>query len=105
MASMTIRNLSDDLKQRLRIQAAEHGHSMEEEARIILRAALIEHAPPANLARAIHDRFAPLGGVDLDIPPREPMHAQHVPTLEQVQAITKKVKLNVTQVILEGRKI
>ena len=72
MASMTIRNLSDDIKQRLRIQAAEHGHSMEEEARIILRAALIEHTPPINLARAIHDRFAPLGGVELDIPPREP---------------------------------
>lgn len=75
MASMTIRNLSDDIKQRLRIQAAEHGHSMEEEARIILRAALMEHTPPINLARAIHDPFAPLGGVELDIPPREPMRA------------------------------
>ena len=50
MASMTIRNLSDDIKQRLRIRAAEHGHSMEEEARTILRAALYR-------ARAIHDRF------------------------------------------------
>ena len=104
MASMTIRNLSDDIKQRLRIQAAEHGHSMEEEARIILRAALMEHTPPINLARAIHDRFAPLGGVELDIPPREPMRAQHAPTLEQVQKITKKVKLNVTQAILEERR-
>ncbi len=73
MASMTIRNLSNDIKQRLRIQAAEHGHSMEEEARAILHAALTEYAPPANLARAIHDRFTPLGGVELDIPPREPM--------------------------------
>ncbi len=33
---MTIRNLGDDLKQRLGVQAAEHGHSMEEEARAIL---------------------------------------------------------------------
>ena len=49
MASMTIRNLSDDIKQRLHIQAAEHGHSMEEEARIILRAALIEHTPPITI--------------------------------------------------------
>lgn len=105
MASMTIRNLSDDIKQRLRIQAAEHGHSMEEEAQIILRAALMEHTPPINLARAIHERFAPLGGVELDIPPREPMRAQHAPTLEQVQEITKKVKLNVTQAILEDQKI
>ena len=73
MASMTIRNLDDDIKQRLRVQAAEHGRSMEEEALAILRAALTEPAPPANLARAIRARFAPLGGVELDIPPREPM--------------------------------
>ena len=71
MANMTIRNLDDDIKQRLRIQAAEHGHSMEEEARAILRAALAEPAPPANLARAIRARFAPLGSVELDIPSRE----------------------------------
>ena len=73
MASMTIRNLDDDIKQRLRVQAAEHGHSMEEEARAILRAALTEPASPTNLTRAIRARFAPLGGVELDIPPREPM--------------------------------
>ena len=73
MASMTIRNLDDDIKQRLRVQAAEHGRSMEEEAREILRMALTEPAFPANLARAIRARFAPLGGVELDIPPREPM--------------------------------
>ena len=43
MASITIRNLDDDVKRRLRIRAAEHGRSMEEEAREILRlwAALI----------------------------------------------------------------
>ena len=73
MASITIRNLGDDLKRRLRIQAAEHGHSMEEEARAILRAALTEQRSPANLARAIRARFAPLGGVKPDIPPRDPM--------------------------------
>ena len=73
MASMTIRNLGDDLKRRLRIQAAEHGHSMEEEARAILRAALTGQRSPANLARAIRARFAPLGGVELDVPPRDPM--------------------------------
>ena len=71
MASITIRNLDDDIKQRLRIQAAEHGHSMEEEAREILRSALTEPAPPTNLARAIRARFAPFGGVELDIPSRE----------------------------------
>lgn len=73
MASITIRNLSDDLKQRLRLQAAEHGRSMEEEARDILRVALTEDTPPVGLAQVIRARFAPLGGVELDIPPREPM--------------------------------
>ena len=71
MANITIRSLDDDIKQRLSIQAAEHGHSMEEEAREILRSALTEPAPPTNLARAIRARFAPFGGVELDIPSRE----------------------------------
>ena len=43
---------------------------MEEEARTILRAALPGPTPPVDLARAIRDRFEPLGGVELDIPPR-----------------------------------
>ena len=74
MASITIRNLEDGVKRRLRVRAAEHGHSMEEEARQILRAALVERSPqPVRLASAIHARFAALGGVELDTPPREPM--------------------------------
>ena len=36
MASLTIRNLDDDLKQRLRLRAASDGRSMEEEIRQIL---------------------------------------------------------------------
>ena len=37
MASITIRNLDESVKARLRIRAAQHGRSMEEEARHILR--------------------------------------------------------------------
>jgi plasmid stability protein len=74
MTSITIRNLDESLKRRLRVQAALHGRSMEDEARDILRTALNhEPAPPANLAAAIRARFAPLGGVDLPEVPREPM--------------------------------
>lgn len=73
MASITIRNLEDDLKRRLRIRAAEHGRSMEEEAREILRQAIEKRAAPEDLGEAIHRRFAALGGVDLDLLPREPM--------------------------------
>ena len=74
MASITIRNLDEALKARLRVQAAVHGRSMEDEARDILRVALNrEPAPPANLAAAIRARFAPLGGVELPEVTREPM--------------------------------
>ncbi len=75
MATLTIRQIDDKTKMKLRIRAAHHGCSMEEEAREILRASLNEPAaqPPENLARAIHELFAPLGGVELELPKREPM--------------------------------
>ena len=73
MASITIRNLDESLKRRLRIRSAEHGRSMEEEAREIIRSAVGKEVPPENLAAAIRARIAPLGGVELDLPKREPM--------------------------------
>lgn len=74
MASITIRNLDEPLKVRLRVQAAFHGRSMEDEARDILRTALNrEPSSSANLATAIRSRFGALGGVDLPDMPREPM--------------------------------
>lgn len=73
MASITIRNLEDELKRRLRVRAAEHGRSMEEEVREILRQVVGSAPPPGNLAAAIRARIAPLGGVELDLPLREPM--------------------------------
>ena len=73
MASITIRNLEGALKHRLRIRAAEHGRSMEEEVREILRQAVDAQRPPSNLAAAIRKRVAPIGGADLVIPERQPM--------------------------------
>ena len=73
MASITIRNLDDDVKTRLRVRAAGHGRSMEEEARLILRKAVEHKTAPLNLASAIRARIEPLGGVDLELPPRELM--------------------------------
>ncbi len=76
MASITIRNLDDVLKSRLRIQAAVHGRSMEDEARDILRSALNrEPTRKGSLAASIRARFAPLGGVELPVVVREPMRA------------------------------
>ena len=73
IASITIRNLEDDIKQRLRVRAAEHGRSMEEEARDILRRVMAEGASPRNLAAAIRARIAPSTRAVLDLPAREPM--------------------------------
>ncbi|WP_454872080.1 FitA-like ribbon-helix-helix domain-containing protein [Paraburkholderia xenovorans] len=73
MASMTIRNIDDQLKARLRVQAAQHGRSMEDEARDILRAALSTESVDRyrNLAESIRSRIQPLGGIDLELPARD----------------------------------
>jgi antitoxin FitA len=71
MASITIRKLPENTKRQLRIRAARNGRSMEQEARELLEAGLA-HADyePEDLGEAIRRRFAPLGGVNLKIPPR-----------------------------------
>jgi antitoxin FitA len=71
MATLTIRNVDAALKERLRVRAARHGRSMEAEVRTILGEAVARENEPAepNLAEAIRRRFAPLGGVDLELPP------------------------------------
>ena len=74
MAMLTIWNLDPAVKERLRVQAARRGHSMEAEARLILRDSLQAPEPglELNLYARIRARFAPFGGVDdLEIPPRE----------------------------------
>lgn len=71
MATLTIRDLDDDVKARLRIRAAQHGRSMEAEARELLAAALLGPPMPRRLGSFIHQQFADLGGVELTIPARE----------------------------------
>ena len=73
MPSITIRNLDQHLKDRLRVRAANHNRSMEEEARIILKVALSEKSSsPANLADSIAEIVRPLGGVEIELPERGP---------------------------------
>ncbi len=71
MASLTIRNLDNNLKAQLRQQAALHGRSMEAEARIILAKTLNVSTGEQNLAAAIHQRFASLAVDTLPLPPRQ----------------------------------
>lgn len=70
MGTLTIRGLDDETKARLRVRAAHHERSMESEVRAILQAALDQPVAQRGLGSRIHERFAALGGVDLELPDR-----------------------------------
>jgi plasmid stability protein len=68
---LTIRNLDDEVKRRLRSRAAEHGCSMEEEARRILGQVLSGKTPEKGLASRIHQSVMnTTGGIELELPTR-----------------------------------
>jgi antitoxin FitA len=75
MATLTIRNLDDDVKQRLRVRAAQHGHSMEEEVRTILQASVEQdrEAKPGGLATRLLDLFKDIDTTGFELPERTPM--------------------------------
>jgi len=83
-AAVTIRGLAPELKSKLRIRAAHNDRSMEAEARAILEAALSAPDEDATdfgaFARGL---FAPLGGIELDLPARGP--ARETPALDPEQ--------------------
>lgn len=78
MAALTIRNLDEGTKQALRLRAAKHGVSMEQEARTILKMAVLPHRkkergedlPGKNFYRSVRELVEPYGGFDLEIPAR-----------------------------------
>lgn len=74
MGSLTIRNLDDSIKERLRIRAATHGHSMEEEVRLILSQA-VGGASGSSLWALSRQLFSGDNGVALDLPPRDEARA------------------------------
>jgi antitoxin FitA len=76
MASITIPDFDDNLKQRLMERAVKHGQSMEMEARKILEDVLVGKQPaavPDNLYAAIRAIVEPLGGIELEPFPRQPL--------------------------------
>lgn len=75
MAVVTIHNIDDRLRARLQTRAAMNGRSEEEEARIILDAALGENEQESgsSLVTAIRKRVEPLGGFELELPERGPI--------------------------------
>lgn len=71
MAALSIRDLDDSVKEKLRLRAARHGRSIEAEIRLILTAAAAEdERPRTDLFSALAEHFGQLGGVNLDVPAR-----------------------------------
>lgn len=70
MAAISVRDLDDDVRERLRVRAAHNGRSMEAEIRAILAAAVGKADPAADLFTTLLQRFGEVGGVDLPDPPR-----------------------------------
>jgi len=80
VASITIRNLDEQTKAQLRVRAAHHMRSMEEEARNILREAVsASTVTRRDLAEAIRRRFEPFGGCDIELPAREAIRTPPMP--------------------------
>jgi antitoxin FitA len=70
MAALSIRNIDEAVKERLRVRAARNGRSMEAEIRAILADAVRDPDASDGLFQALLERFGEIGGVDLDVPPR-----------------------------------
>jgi plasmid stability protein len=80
MAALSIRDLDDAVKEKLRIRAAQHGRSMEAEIREILTSAVTQEAPQTDLFSALTERFTRLGGLDFALPARAtPPRAAELP--------------------------
>lgn len=71
MAALSIRDLDDDVRERLRIRAARHGRSMEAEVRAILTDAVTPQSGRPDLFASLAERFSEIGGVELEVPSRE----------------------------------
>lgn len=75
MATLLIRNLDDSIKETIRVRAARNGRSMEAEARAILENGVSKSEPseprehPYWTIRRAVEKY---GGIDLELPPREP---------------------------------
>lgn len=71
MAALSVRDLDESVRERLRVRAALHGRSMEAEIRAILTEAVAPPADSSGLAQSLLARFGELGGVDLELPSRD----------------------------------
>ncbi len=83
MGTITVRKIDEKVKAKLRIRAAQHGHSMEEEIREILAVA-VEDRPQRseNLYEAIRRRMAEAGIDGIDLPQFDRGTMREIPTFD-----------------------
>jgi len=85
MATLTIRNVDETVKRKLQVRAALNGRSMEAEVREVLSGFVenrpVSDQPEQDLGTAIRERFAAIGGVELQIPPRK-FSTRPIPTFD-----------------------
>lgn len=81
MKQITIRNVEDSVRLKLKMRAAAKGRSLEAELREIITQAASEGAPLQNVGRSIRERFKRIGGVELQIPHRG--HDRTVPDFDE----------------------
>ena len=70
MAALTIRNLDESIKSAIRVRAAQHGISMEEEARRLLREAVSRSSSPTPMGQRLLARFGETATEDFSVPER-----------------------------------
>jgi plasmid stability protein len=78
MAALTIRNVDDATKAALRVRAARHGVSMEEEVRRILREAVVPAPPTQPMGQQLLRRFSGVTAEGFSLPERQPPRAPPV---------------------------
>lgn len=79
MASLSVRQLDEETFRQLRLRAARHGISTEEEVRRILRRAV---AAPERLGDLALTMFGPVHGIELELPQRTPHQPVDLEPLE-----------------------
>ena len=71
MATLHIRSLDAEVKERLRVRAAQHGRSMEAEARQILEDATLPRMPEKHLYLRVRELVEQYGPMELKLPTRD----------------------------------
>jgi plasmid stability protein len=92
MAAITIRDLDDAVKERLRVQAAQNGRSMEAEARALIEQATAQPRRAKNIGMAFYEAFREVDGVELKLPSRKETSTRPTPFSDEWEAGRRRAR-------------